>query len=223
MENKRNLVAAAIIVILLLAVIIGTAIYLITAFKGRINLFNGRSFFPFSSTRSIFPAASPTVLPTLKPNPSILGTNTTSNSPTNSPTPTNPQLQIYQGSNFQLSYPKNWGVLTCNNSINIELDPYNSSNQPNYPCDFAIKPVTFLVGVTGNCLSEQTIKLGESSVIKLKQNVTSGVNYHWCVKDASLNFDITHRVNSTGSRATSKDDFSSQVEQIISSIKVAGG
>ena len=127
----------------------------------------------------------------------------------------------YQGLGFIIPYPKSWGLLTCANSRNFELDPTDETDLKNIKCDFALKPVTVLVGKRSNCLGE-SVKLGNNQVIRSKTiTADGGIDYHWCVNMDDTALDITHRVSSLGSRATSKEDFSLQVEQMIGEIKTS--
>lgn len=145
--------------------------------------------------------------------------NSTSNS-TISPTQAVSNTKIYNGQVFNLSYPSAWGVLSCSNSQNLELDPVTSTDLKNIVCDTALKPVTIIVTERLNCNGE-TVTLGTNKVTKSKTTTPTGVNYRWCVTVGDKRLDITHRVSTGGSRATSKDDFSTQIEQMISTVKAA--
>lgn len=133
-------------------------------------------------------------------------------------------FKAYQGSGFNLNYSKSWGLLTCNNSQNFELDPTNGVDVKNLACDYAIKPITVLVTSRATC-SGDTVRLGNNDVKKTKTTDGSGdTNYRWCLNVGGKGIDITHRVSGSGSRATSKDDFSAQIEQAIGTLQaVAGG
>lgn len=213
MEGRGNLILTAIIIILILSVVVGTIFYLSKNFRGRLNL-------PGTSpTTNIFSFV-PSSIPSLVPSPTTVRSVTTM--PTNNTTNNTSSLTTYYGSNFSLSYPKNWGLLTCSTSKNFELDPYNSTAQT-IPCDFAVKPITILVGTSVSCLGTIS-KIGSYQV---RRSVTRDVSirglkydtvYRWCFNAAGNNFDISHRVSKLGYPASSKDDFSSQVEQMISTI-----
>lgn len=127
--------------------------------------------------------------------------------------------KIFKGLGFTLNFPNNWGLLTCSNSNNFEFDP-SGENRKNIVCDSALKPVTFLIVNKLNC-SGEPIKLGNNHVTKTKTISDNGdISYKWCTVVGGTSFDITHRVSQDGSRATSKDDFSKDVEKIITSLKI---
>lgn len=128
--------------------------------------------------------------------------------------------KIYAGNGFVVSYPSAWGLLTCNNSQNFELDPISSTDHTNVTCDLALKPVTFLVSDTPlNCPGNE-VKIGVNNVTKSKTVKQNGdINYRWCLQVGGKSLDITHRVSSTGSQATSKIDYSPQVESVIGNIR----
>lgn len=135
-----------------------------------------------------------------------------------SPTPVLSSEKVFKGKNFTLNFPNNWSILICGNSNNFEFDP-NGGDLKNVACDSALKPVTFLVVNKLNCNGEP-IKIGNNHVTKTKTLSDNGdISYRWCTMVGSTGFDITHRVSQDGSRATSKNDFSKEIEQIISSIK----
>ena len=106
---------------------------------------------------------------------------------------------------------------SISNSTNFEFDP-SGRDMINVVCDEALKPVTFLVVDKLNC-SGESIKLGNNQVTRIKILGDEGrVFYRWCTMVGNIGFDITHRVSPTGSRATSKDDFSKEIEKIIISL-----
>lgn len=210
--DKGTILAIAVIV-LILAVIFGTIFYLSRFFGVKLPVIN----------TSINPTQVEIV------NPNDQNSLPSDNLPPNS----NPQSSIpqtggvlgiatYMVGGLQIQYPQNWGLLTCSDSKNFELDP-TSSNRLQIDCSDAIKAVTVLVNTSLNCQG-QTINLGVNRVIKqTKDNVfIRGLGYkkeyRWCVSATGVNFDITHRVSDQGYTASSKQDYSSQVEQIISNI-----
>lgn len=141
-------------------------------------------------------------------------------SPTQLSNQTAPSIKIYAGQGFAFEYPRNWGILTCSNSKNVELDPYSNTDVKNVTCDVAAKPVTILVADKLNCQGE-SLKIGSSQVVKLKNAGTDGdIAYRWCVSLGDKKMDITHRVSKGNLRATSKDDFSAQIEQMIGTFKI---
>lgn len=135
------------------------------------------------------------------------------------PKPKPVETKSYNGIGFQLMYPKKWGLLTCSNSSNIEFDSDNSFDQIGITCDVARKPVTILVGNITNCYGEH-ISLGEVRVIRSKTIDGGYIKYRWCVMRPVL--DITHRVSSGVDPATSKEDFSKEIEDMISKIHSGG-
>lgn len=138
---------------------------------------------------------------------------------TNATNPITANNKIFQGQGFTLSFPSNWGILTCGNSNNFEFDP-NGGDLRNVMCDRALKPVTVLVSNQLSCNGDQ-IKLGNNSVTKTKTiNAGGDISYQWCTVVGNISFDITHRVSANGARATSKDDLSTLVEKIIASLSI---
>lgn len=199
MEGNRNLIAAIVVIAIVLVVIIGTILILTNSLGGKINLLPSLPNLNLSRK---------TPAPSLQqPQP------TTEGSPVSTPA----GQGEFKGDGFSLKYPANWGLLTCSTSQNIELDPYNPDKQT-VPCDYAIKPVTVLVGDNWKC-PEQTTQIGPHKVAKSKISADGKITYQWCVRSDSKLLNITHRVSASGERATSKDDFSSAIEEIISSIR----
>lgn len=125
-------------------------------------------------------------------------------------------FKIYAGQGFSLRYPSTWGLLTCSNSQNFELDPTNNQDVKGAICDRALKSVTVLLQ-KGVCRGG-TVTLGNVTAVKAKTSSGTETDYEWCFSAAGKNFDISHRVSGTGSRATSKEDFSAQIEDIIKTI-----
>ncbi|MDO8639188.1 MAG: hypothetical protein Q7R43_06440 [Candidatus Daviesbacteria bacterium] len=160
------------------------------------------------------PASVPNSLSRL---PSIATTPSATNTNINSTVPILSDDKIFKGQGFTLSFPNNWGLLTCGNSNNFEFDP-NGGDMKNVACDNALKPVTFVVVSRLNC-SGDPVKLGNNHVTKTKTISDNGdVSHRWCTMVGNIGFDISHRVSSSGSRATSKNDYSKEVEKIITSL-----
>ncbi len=143
--------------------------------------------------------------------------------PVTSNAPAGTLQKVYAGTGFSLKYPSNWGVLSCNNSQNFELDP-TSPNSVTLACDTAVKPITFLMTQNLNCQGT-AIKLGTHTAVKSKTTSASGyTTYRWCVPlTGGKALDITHRVDPKMSTATSQEDYSTQVEELIKSISVSQG
>lgn len=125
--------------------------------------------------------------------------------------------KVYKDLGFDLYYPASWGLLTCNDSKNIEFNPENRTDQIGVSCNYAVKPITVLVGEGFPCQGEMA-KLGSLDVVRLKKAQDGYISYEWCVK-SKPELNITHRVSETEAPASSKNDFSAQIEQIISGIR----
>ncbi len=124
-------------------------------------------------------------------------------------------LKKYYGTGFVINYPQKWGLLTCSNSVNLEFDPVNGTDN-HVVCDRAVKPITILISDNASNCPGNTIILGNHSVVKSQTNYPDGnINYKWCLALGNKYFNITHRVSASGSRATSTQDYSTQVEQLI--------
>lgn len=148
---------------------------------------------------------------------SRLPTTTVSPPPASVPATGQANLKTYVGRGFSFQYDKNWGLLTCNNSQNIELDPLSSTDQKDVTCNYAVRPVTIMVNDGQRCGGD-TITLGPNQVIRFK-TVQPDTTYRWCLTVKGVNLDITHRVSPAGGQATSKEDFSSLVEDMIKTIR----
>ncbi len=201
-DSRKALLITGGVLILVAVLIFGVIFYVVNFFKNR--------SLPTSTT--------PTQT-TSSPMPSV------SNLPFSSPSPAQSQTnssgdKIYSGANFSLNYPKSWGLLTCSNSNNFELDP-NKADNMKVGCDRALKPITILVVNNLSCEGMEK-NIGGKKVIRSYSSDKGGAeaDYRWCVINANgLDLDITHRVSQGGGRATSKQDFSMQVEQMITTIK----
>lgn len=199
-----RLVILVTIGVLIVAIVLGTIFYL-----GKI--FQSRSRGTNNSILSTLPIATPSGTLSIPSGAQSFGQTVPA-----------ADMKTYQGSGFTLKYPKNWGLLTCNNSRNIELDPINGQDIKNVICDYAVKPITILAGNHLVCQGE-SVTLGTNKVIKSKSIGQNGdISYHWCVNIGNQGLDISHRVSSSGDRATSKIDFSTQIEQVISTINTSG-
>lgn len=200
MDQKTRTIIIGGVVLLILAAVSGTIFYL-----SRISKVSDQT----TSTDNSLPQVQ------ISPAPS--------SAPRNTPGASANGLKTFVGPAFSIQYPQNWALLTCSNSQNIELDPYGGNNIQGVVCDFAVKPVTFLVANKLSCQGE-TVKLGNNQVVRSKTTGANGdINYRWCVPLVGKSVDITHRVSASGSRATSKDDFSAQVEKIITELRPVTG
>lgn len=197
MDQKTRTIIIGAVVLLILAAVLGTVFYLNKISKG-VSL--------FSDINTSLPQAQITPLPTTAKQGSL----------NNGSATTGPK--VYVGISFSVSYPQNWALLTCSNSQNIEFDPYGGNDIRGVVCDYAVKPVTLVVENKTECKG-QSIKLGNNEVVKSKTTEPNGdINYQWCLPVGDKSLDITHRVSASGSRATSKDDFSALIEQMIGNI-----
>ena len=133
----------------------------------------------------------------------------------------NGDYKTFSAGEYQIAYPKAWGLLNCNNSENIEFDPTNSQDQLKADCSVATKPVTIIKNATA-CSGGEIIDIGSFKVARTKANDGSYVRYEWCTKTVPALY-ITHRVSPNGEQATSKDDFSKQVEDMISKLSFVRG
>lgn len=128
--------------------------------------------------------------------------------------------KIYNSGTLQVRYPNKWGILTCTNSLHFELDPLSGADSK-VACDSAAKPITVLVDNISGCEGEN-IKIGNMEVVKSRKVDGGYTAYRWCVKtDPVLN--ITHRVSTGGERAVSPNDYSSQIEEMISTLTFVRG
>lgn len=206
------MIIATVVGFLILAIILGTIFYLSS------NL--GKSTPNQVVTSSPLPVSSiPTASQSASPSPSAQasgGTNSAAGQASSIP-----NTKVYTGGTFAIAYPQNWGLLTCSNSKNIEFDPVNSTDQLNVACSYAQKPITVIVENITSCSGEQ-MTLGSNQVYKSRTYYTDGVDYEWCIK-GTPGLDITHRVSTDNQRATSVDDYSAQIEDMISHIYFVSG
>lgn len=206
MENKKAVMVAAIIALIVSAIIVGVIIFLTSLFRGRVSG-------PAVVTSSPVPALSSS------PNNSLPSTSQLAPTPQSGAAS---NVKIISIGDYTMNYPKSWGILKCSNSQSLELDPYDSADQLSVVCDYAVKPITILVTNNLNCPGEAII-LGANRVVRSKISAADGIDYRWCVIGPGNSYlDITHRVSSSGDRATGKGDFSAQIEQMISTIRAGG-
>lgn len=216
MDTRKSLIVASLALLVILGIVFGTIFYFVRLFQARQTASNPTS-----------PASSGVV--TSSPDSS----NTQSDFIFSSPAPTassrsntqdtanNSDMKTYNGQSFQLKYPKSWGLLTCSNSSHIELDPTTSQDILNANCIQATKPVTILIDRDTNCGGEN-ITLGNIQAQKRVTKTDAWTQYQWCTKTEPM-LNISHRTSSQNLPANSKEDFSRQIEQIISSLTFARG
>lgn len=211
-SERRSLIATAIVGIIVLAIIIGSIYYLIQFIRGRQS---GQSTVT-NQTRTVKPTATSSA--TIAVNQA---------SPTNNQPDQRTQgnqstdFKVFNEGDFQITYLKNWGLLTCNNSSNIELDPTNSTDMLKVRCEKAVKPITVLKNSIG-CANGQNLTLGSHQVLKTKATEGSYTRYEWCVKSVPPLY-ITHRTSGSNDQASSKEDYSKQIEELISRISFVRG
>ena len=218
MEQQRSLVFTAAVGLIILAIIVGSIYYLVKFIQGRV------------ASNSQSPDVNVEQIAQEDTNPdggSIQGLETDSpDSEGQSQTPPaagnqNPAgKKVYNGGDFQFTYPDTWGVMKCDNSQNLELDPTNPADS-SIACEIATKPVTVVVGDITGCEGETT-KVGNVDVVRSQQSEDNYTRYQWCTKTTPV-FNITHRVSQGNERATSKQDFSKQVEEMIANLSFSRG
>jgi hypothetical protein len=206
MEDKtRALIVTGAVLLIILALIIAAIFYLIRFIQGRTS-----STSQNQQTRQINFSPSPAAS-------GIPGQQTSGTTPNPGGTQVSGDVKNYNGNGFQLSYPKNWGLLTCSNSQNVEFDPYSPVDQLGVQCDYAQKPVTVVVGVTCN---GATTDVGGVPVVKSKRDLSKGVENSWCLNAGNTGLQITNRVSTQDARGYGKDDISNQIEQMIARMRV---
>lgn len=192
MDPKTRALMFGVIALVVLAALIGSIIYLGNASKNTPS----RNINPVSTLPVVSAQPSPT------PGEALPATG----------------MKTYAGNGFNLSYPANWGILTCSNTANFEFDPVNNQDLKGIICDTAVKPITVMVYNNLRCSGSPT-SIGNYQVFKSSGPLSGGgTQYHWCLSAAGKTFDITERVSSSGNQATSPNDYSAQVEQMIKSI-----
>lgn len=224
-QQQRSLVFTAAVGLIILAIIVGSIYYLVKFIQTRVS--SSRQS-PQASVESIAEAsASPTEGENIQGEQAITDStqqaqgSIQSGASTAQPAPTAEtkggvsvvsDRKVFNSGSFQLSYPKTWGLLSCTNSKNIELDPKNGADSK-IACNYSVKPITILVGDNSGC-SGDTANIGSIAVTRSKQSEGGYTKYQWCTKTSPL-LNITHRVSSTNDPASSKEDYSKQIEELI--------
>jgi hypothetical protein len=203
MEDKtRALIVTGAVLLLILGLIIAAIFYLIRFISGRSTTNTSQN-----QTRQINFSPSPTA---------NIDFSAGSTNPVPGGNVNNSDLKTHNGSGFQISYPKNWGLLTCSNSVNVEFDPANPTDQLKVTCDYAQKPITVMVGVS---CEGATTDVGGVPVVKSKRNLSKGVENSWCVKVGS-GFLITNRVSNQDARGYGREDYGRQIDEMIARLRV---
>lgn len=200
-ERAKTLLVSIVVLIVILAIIFGVIFSIVRVIQNRRTTTLSQSPSPKATQRSASPVATS----------GETGRDFQPSAETDS------KFKTYKGTSVEFKYPNSWGLLTCKNSQNIELDPTNSQDQLNFNCDVALKPVTVIVG-SSTCAQGETVDKGGVMANKVVTKTQTGTNYKWCTKTTPA-LEITHRVSSDKSRATSTEDFSAQVEELISTIR----
>lgn len=234
-QQQRSLIFTAAVGLIILAIVVGSIYYLVKFIQTRV-----------SSSRQT-PVASVEELVEASPEAEIVGDQTQQVVDTNpvqipEPSTTQPRpvasaqrstapvaqtsvskggivassdKKVFDGGNFKVSYLKNWGLLTCANSRNFELDPLSPTDS-RISCNYATKPITILVGDNWGC-SGDAGKLGNVSLTKSVRSEAGYTKYQWCTQTNPV-LNITHRVSQGNDPASSKQDYSKQIEEMISQL-----
>ena len=217
-QQQRSLIFTAAVGLIILAIIVGSIYYLVKFIQGRVasnSQAPQASVTEIASDFAVPSGADSQIIQIGSPAPA--GQAPQVNQPQGNPTS---DKKVHNAGQFQMAYPKNWGLLKCTNSANTEFDPGNPQDQ-SIACDLATKPVTVVVGDVKGCEGETT-KVGNVNVVKSQAKEGDYIRYQWCTKTTPV-LNITHRVSGGAQRATSKQDFSKQVEEIISSLSFSRG
>lgn len=202
-SERRSLIATALVGLVVLAIIIGSIYYLIQFIRNRQN--------PSVANQQVTASASPTASAVANASAPVAVSQGSQNAG---------DFKVYNAGDFQLTYPKGWGILTCTNSQNIELDPTNGSDQ-NMACGTAVKPITIIKNATG-CAGGEQADLGSVKVTRTKATEGNYTRYEWCTKTNPPLY-ITHRVSAGHEQATSTQDYAKQIEDMISKLSFVHG
>lgn len=224
MQDKKPLIVTGLVLLLILVLVGAVIFYLVSFPRSRQAPEATGDLFPRSSFSPVV-SPSPGSVTLASPSPVVSSAPVTGSTGAVYTNPSNPNQKIYAGSGFQLTYPQNWGILTCSNSQSFEFDPYNSRDQISIVCNRAVKPVTVQV-TRGGCAGGQSVTLGNVQVRESIDNAFNtsagtGTQYKWCTQ-TSPTLIFTERVG-RGSSAYGRDDFSAQVKQVISSLSFPAG
>lgn len=211
-SRTRSIIFGAITIVVVAALIVGVVYFIRSSRERRASLEelsnNNLPGLEISVSPEVTTPSPRNIKPTITPRISV--------PPANSQTDS--QNQTYIGQGFNLQYPVSWGLLTCSNSDNFEFDPLTNTDQPNFSCNRAVKPVTVLIKDSFSC-SGETVRLGANQVIKSKTTNQKGTNYLWCVPVGTKTLEITHRVSLGGTyQGYGNVDASLEVEKMISTI-----
>lgn len=209
-QQQRSLFFTAAVGLIILAIIVGSIYYLVKFIQGRV-----------ASSRQTQTSTQTTAQPSGSPEEGAEDEQAfgiSGDLPQTGSTATD--NKTYDSGTFQLSFSKNWGLLACTNSANLELDPINSADSK-IECAVASKPITIIVDNISGC-SGDNIKIGNTALVKSKTVEGEYISYQWCTKTEPV-LNITHRVSKNGEQATSPIDYSSQIEELISKLTFISG
>lgn len=213
-QQQRSLIFTVAVGLIILAIIIGSVYYLVKFIQGRVATSRQTPQTSQNIAQNSEATISGDILtPGIITDPQTPSQGSVDNTPAS-------DKKIYNAGALQIAYPNNWGALSCDNSSNVEFDPTNPSDT-RVSCNTASKPVTVLIGDVAGCEGE-TSKLGNIDVVKSQVSEGSYTKYQWCTKTTPV-LNITHRVSQDGEPATSKQDYSRQVEEIISTLSFTSG
>jgi hypothetical protein len=225
-QQQRSLVFTAAVGLIILAIIVGSIYYLVKFIQGRVSSSNQTA--PVREQQ--IASSSANFDDGTAGQPQII--DLSSSAPQASINPNRPQpsassntqgtsgKKVYNSGDFQLAYPNNWGVIKCTDSQNFEFDPQNPANS-SLDCDLATKPITVVVSDITGCEGEVS-KVGNLDVVKSQASEGGYTKYQWCTKTTPV-LNITHRVSQGGETATSKQDFSKQIEEMIANLSFTRG
>lgn len=233
-QQQRSLFFTAAVGLIILAIIVGSIYYLVKFIQTRVS----SSKQPQASVETIAEASPSPVLEniqgeqvipqnTIQPVQGSIQSGASTARPTLTPTPETKggitiagDRKVFNSGSFQLSYLKAWGLLACTNSNNIELDPKSSADSK-ITCNYSVKPITILVGDNSGCTGD-TANIGNVPVLRSKQSDAGYTKYQWCTKTVPV-LNITHRVSPGNDPASSKEDYSKQIEEMISKLTFSRG
>ena len=201
-DQRKTLIVTGAVLLIILALIISLIFFLTRFISSRRQAVNPSPSVTTSEQKTSENSASPSPESGITFQPSVV-----------------PNAKSFRGNGFELAYQNTWGLLTCNNTSNLEFDPEKSSDMLKINCDRALKPVTVLVAEKLVCQGDN-IKLGNNNVVRSVEGTKGAeADYRWCVMNPNgVDLDITHRVSNSGRPSSSKQDFAAQVEQIITSV-----
>ena len=223
-QQQRSLVFTAAVGLIILAIIVGSVYYLVKFIQTRVSSSRQSPQASVETIAEVSPAGTvgnqerqiipePSVTQPVQQRSAQASPNQASQTgESKGGVVVSGEWKILDAANFKLSYPKNWGLLTCSNSKSLEFDPKNSADSKTV-CNYSVKPITVLVGDVSGCVGE-VVNIGNVAVTKSKKSDGGYSKYQWCTKTTPL-LNITHRVSTGNDPASSKEDYSKQIEEMI--------